>query len=140
MREGYNAADAARLASWATMLLATGTICGCAMMPTIANRLGRRGALACYFSMMAVSIAVGFRSRVLLTPRRLVRFYSLPVFRGSRWREFQCLYRLAAGTIPHGMPRERVCVRHERRTICGSRRHVSGRRRHFPTTAASACP
>jgi len=59
-REGYSAGDAARLASWATMLLATGTICGCAMMPTIANRLGRRGALACYFSMMAVSIALGF--------------------------------------------------------------------------------
>ena len=59
-REGYSAADAARLASWATMLLATGTICGCAMMPTITNRLGRRGALACYFSVMAASIALGF--------------------------------------------------------------------------------
>jgi len=59
-REGYTPADAARLASWATMLLATGTICGCALMPTITNRLGRRGALAFYFSVMAVSIALGF--------------------------------------------------------------------------------
>jgi len=59
-REGYTPADAARLASWATMLLATGTICGCALMPTITNRLGRRGALAFYFSVIAVSIALGF--------------------------------------------------------------------------------
>jgi MFS family permease len=60
MREGYSAADAARLASWATMLLAVGTILGCLIMPPLANRLGRRGALACFFSLMAASIGFGF--------------------------------------------------------------------------------
>ena len=59
-RMHYNAADAARIASRATMLLATGTIIGCLVMPTLANRFGRRGALACFFSLMAVSIAVTF--------------------------------------------------------------------------------
>ena len=59
-RMHYSAADAARIASRATMLLATGTIIGCLVMPTLANRFGRRGALACFFSLMAVSIAVTF--------------------------------------------------------------------------------
>ena len=59
-RMHYNAVDAARIASRATMLLATGTIIGCLAMPALANRFGRRGALACFFSLMAVSIAVTF--------------------------------------------------------------------------------
>src|SRR3954470_23960169 len=45
-REGFSAAEAARFASWATMLLSTGTILGCLMLPALAERLGRRGALA----------------------------------------------------------------------------------------------
>ncbi len=60
MREGYGSADAARIASWATMLLAVGTILGCLLMPLLANRLGRRGALACFYAVMAVSIAFSF--------------------------------------------------------------------------------
>jgi len=59
-REGYGAADAARLASWATMLLATGTILGCLTMPLLVDRLGRRGALAGFFGLMAASIGLGF--------------------------------------------------------------------------------
>jgi MFS family permease len=59
-REGYSATDAARIASRATMLLAVGTIIGCLVMPTLAHRYGRRGALACFYSLMAVSIAVSF--------------------------------------------------------------------------------
>jgi MFS family permease len=59
-REGFNAAEAARIASWATMLLAVGTIIGCLVMPALANGLGRRGALAFFYAMMAVSIAIGF--------------------------------------------------------------------------------
>src|SRR5436853_1921961 len=46
LRDGYTAADAARIASWATMLLATGTITGCLCMPFLAPRIGRRGAPA----------------------------------------------------------------------------------------------
>lgn len=59
-RIGYNPADAARVSSRATMLLAIGTIIGCLVMPTLAERFGRRGALACFYSLMAVSIAVSF--------------------------------------------------------------------------------
>ena len=60
LREGYNSADAARIASWATMLLAVGTILGCLIMAPLANRLGRRGAMAFFFSLMAVSIPLAF--------------------------------------------------------------------------------
>jgi MFS family permease len=59
-REGFSAADAARLASWATMLLSAGTILGCLMLPWLAERLGRRGALGFYFGLMFLFIAVGF--------------------------------------------------------------------------------
>jgi MFS family permease len=59
-REGFNAADAARLASWATMLLSAGTILGCLMLPWLAERLGRRGALGFYFGLMFLFIALGF--------------------------------------------------------------------------------
>ena len=60
IREGFSAPDAARIASWATMLLSTGTILGCLVMPVLANRLGRRGALACFYALMAASIALSF--------------------------------------------------------------------------------
>jgi MFS family permease len=54
------AADGARMASYATMLLAAGTIAGCLALPWLADRLGRRGALASYFVLMFVCIAAGF--------------------------------------------------------------------------------
>ena len=60
LREGYSTGDAARIASWATMLLAAGTILGCLIMAPIANRLGRRGALAFFFAIMALSIPLAF--------------------------------------------------------------------------------
>jgi MFS family permease len=60
MRTGYNAADAGRIASRAAMLLATGTIIGCLMMPALAQKLGRRGAVAFFYCLMATSIAFSF--------------------------------------------------------------------------------
>ena len=60
VREGFSPADAARIASRATMLLATGTIFGCLAMPVLVERLGRRGALAGYYTIMALSISAGF--------------------------------------------------------------------------------
>ena len=50
----------ARLASYATMLLSVGTILGCLMLPWLAERFGRRGALAFYFGLMFVFVAYGF--------------------------------------------------------------------------------
>jgi MFS family permease len=59
VREGH-AAGASQLASYATMLLSVGTILGCILMPMLAEALGRRGALACYFVVMFGSIWLGF--------------------------------------------------------------------------------
>jgi nitrate/nitrite transporter NarK len=42
------------------MLLASGTIIGCLCMPLLANRIGRRGALAFYFALMTISISSAF--------------------------------------------------------------------------------
>jgi MFS family permease len=60
MREGHGAMDAARLASYGTMVLSIGTILGCLALPAIAERLGRRVTLALYFAVMFLSIAIGF--------------------------------------------------------------------------------
>ena len=48
----------AQLASYATMLVAVATILGCLAMPTLAERFGRRGALAFFFALMMVFIVV----------------------------------------------------------------------------------
>ena len=73
-RVGYNAVDAARIASRATMLLATGTIIGCLVMPALTHQFGRRGALACFFSLMAASIAVSFGYAFYRPAHALVTF------------------------------------------------------------------
>ena len=59
-REGYRAADAARLASYGTMILSTGTILGCLVLPPLADALGRRVTLAVYFAIMFFSVSLGF--------------------------------------------------------------------------------
>jgi MFS family permease len=59
-REGFTPAEAARAASYATMLLSIGTILGCLALPLMAERVGRRGALAVYFALMFVCVSLGF--------------------------------------------------------------------------------
>jgi MFS family permease len=59
-RAGLARPEAARLSSYATMLLSMGTIAGCLLLPSIAGRLGRRGALAFYFVLMFLCVSVGF--------------------------------------------------------------------------------
>jgi MFS family permease len=59
-RAGSSAADAARLASYGGMVLSIGTIVGCIAAPFIAERLGRRRAIAIFFAMMGISIVVTF--------------------------------------------------------------------------------
>ena len=61
LREGYRTGDAARIASWATMLLATGTILGCLDHgATLPIGWGAEGALAFFYAIMAVSIPLAF--------------------------------------------------------------------------------
>jgi MFS family permease len=67
-RQEMTPPDAARTASWATMLLSFGTIVGCFVVPGLAQRAGRRGALACYFLLMFGCIATGF-GHVFYWPR-----------------------------------------------------------------------
>jgi MFS family permease len=59
-RAGYDGAAAARLASFATMLLSAGTILGCLALPPLAERLGRRMTLGVYFLLMLAFILLGF--------------------------------------------------------------------------------
>jgi MFS family permease len=70
---GASAADAARIASWGAMLLSAGTILGCLALPALAARLGRRGALALYFGLMFLCIAIGF-GYVFYVPNALGAF------------------------------------------------------------------
>jgi len=73
---------AAQLASRATMLVAFATILGCLLMPWLAERLGRRGALAFYFTLMLIFIALTFGKVFYMGPAALPRFFVCLFFLG----------------------------------------------------------
>lgn len=75
VREGRTASDAARLASYGTMVLSIGTIAGCLVLPAIAESIGRRLTLAIFFALMGVSIAVGFGYVFYMTANALPWFF-----------------------------------------------------------------
>jgi MFS family permease len=79
LREGYQAADAARLASYGTMILSIGTILGCLALPTLADALGRRATMAVYFVIMFFSIAIGF-GYVFYLQTHPLRWFMLTLF------------------------------------------------------------
>src|SRR4029078_1926949 len=56
VREGHAAAEAARFASYAGAVLSIGTIIGCLLAPVLAERVGRRPAMAIYFVLMFIGI------------------------------------------------------------------------------------
>jgi MFS family permease len=93
VREGYSAVDGARFASWATMLLAFGTILGCLVTPALAERLGRKGALAAFFVLMAASIAAAFGWAFYLPHGALATFVTCLFFLGIGGASF-CVYTL----------------------------------------------
>jgi MFS family permease len=72
----------AELASTASMLVALATILGCLAMPGLAEKLGRRGALAFYFALMAVSIAFTFGKIFYLGAAALPWFFVCLFFLG----------------------------------------------------------
>jgi MFS family permease len=92
-REGYGAPDAARLASWATMLLSFGTILGCLLVPALAERFGRRGALAFFFLLMAVFVALSFGHVFYLAEGALAKFILCLFFVGVGGASF-CVFTL----------------------------------------------
>jgi MFS family permease len=73
---------AAQLASWGVMLVAFATILGCLAMPWLAERLGRRGALAVYFVLMMVFVALAFGKVFYLGPNALPWFFVCLFFLG----------------------------------------------------------
>src|SRR5262245_15866331 len=59
-REGLSPAEGARIASYAMMLLSSGTIVGCFALPWPAERFGRRITLGMYYTVMFVCISLNF--------------------------------------------------------------------------------
>ena len=57
---GMAPADATKMTSYGTGLLSIGTILGCLAVPWLAERFGRRGALALYYFGMMITIALAF--------------------------------------------------------------------------------
>ena len=74
--------QAAQLASTAAMLVAFATILGCLAMPWLAEKLGRRGALAFYFALMTVFIALTFGKIFYLGAAGLPWFFVCLFFLG----------------------------------------------------------
>ena len=79
---GRTGAQAAELASRATMLVAFATILGCLLMPWLAERVGRRGTLAIYFMLMLLFISVTFGKVFYLGPAALPWFFVCLFFLG----------------------------------------------------------
>jgi len=81
-RAGYTATDAARLASYGTMVLSVGTILGCLVLPPLAESLGRRLTLGIYFLIMFFSISLGFGYVFYLPANALTWFFVVLFFLG----------------------------------------------------------
>jgi MFS family permease len=79
VRQGHAAADAARLASYGTMVLSVGTILGCLVLPSLAESFGRRLTLGFYFVVMFFSIAIGF-GYVFYLPANALRWFFVVLF------------------------------------------------------------
>jgi len=92
VREGYATADAARIASYGSMMLSVGTIIGCLMAPFAAERFGRRGAMALYFVALGAAVAIAF-GFVFYQTGALTLFFVLIFFLGIGGANF-ALYTL----------------------------------------------
>jgi MFS family permease len=79
---GYTGPQAARLASWGAMLVSLATILGCLAMPWLAERFGRRGTLAVFFTLMMIFIALTFGKVFYLGAPALVWFFVCLFFLG----------------------------------------------------------
>ncbi len=90
--EGYAAADAARIASYGSMVLSIATIIGCLMAPWMAERFGRRLAMGLYFAALGVAVAIAF-GYVFYQPSALSMFFVLIFFLGIGGANF-ALYTL----------------------------------------------
>jgi MFS family permease len=76
---GSSAADAARMASNASILLSLGTIPGCLMVPFLVRRMGRRWTLGSFYVLMAAFIAIAF-GYVFYLPHSAILWFMPCVF------------------------------------------------------------
>ncbi len=90
--QGYAAPDAARIASYGSMVLSIATIIGCLMAPWLAEAVGRRKAMAMYFAALGVAVAIAF-GYVFYLPSALTLFFVLIFFLGIGGANF-ALYTL----------------------------------------------
>jgi MFS family permease len=90
--QSYAVPDAARMASYGSMVLSIATIIGCLMAPWLAERAGRRVAMGLYFAILGVAIAIGF-GYVFYTPSALSPFFVMIFFLGIGGANF-ALYTL----------------------------------------------
>jgi MFS family permease len=81
-REGRSAAEAAQLASYSSGLLGIATILGALIVPTLADRLGRRFTLGIFYTVMMVSLWVGFGQVFYLQTHALEWFLVCTFFLG----------------------------------------------------------
>ncbi|HXZ39319.1 MAG TPA: MFS transporter [Terriglobales bacterium] len=79
---GHSGPEASQLASWGTMLVSFATILGCLLMPKVAERFGRRVALAFFFSLMMVFVALTFGRIFYLGATALPWFFVCLFFLG----------------------------------------------------------
>ena len=90
-RAGKTTAEAARLASSATVLLSVGTILGCLLVPWLLRAIGRRGTLGLFFVLMAAFIALGFGWAFYVQDSPLTPFLTCLFFLGIGGASF-CVY------------------------------------------------
>jgi MFS family permease len=88
MRQGAIAADAARVASYGSGVLAIGTVLGCLMAPILAERFGRRIAMAIYLSLLCVTTAVSFGWAFFLQVNALQIFFVMTFLLGVAGANF----------------------------------------------------
>ena len=112
-REGLDAVETTRLASYATILLSVGHH---PRMPGVAaawpNVTDAAGPWRSTFFLMFVSIALGFGYAYYLQSRALEWFLASLVVSGLWRRELHHVLAVAAGAVSHRMPRQRLRIRH----------------------------
>jgi MFS family permease len=79
---GRSGVQVAQLASRGVMLVSFATILGCLIMPWLADRAGRRGALAFFFALMMIFIALAFGKVFYLGADALPWFFVCLFFLG----------------------------------------------------------
>jgi MFS family permease len=92
VRDGMARPDAARLASYGSMVLAIGTIIGCLIAPYLAEAWGRRKAMGFYLTFLATSVAVAF-GYLFYQPNVLTPFFVMIFLMGIGGANF-ALYTL----------------------------------------------